>query len=65
MALTKVDPTVVDDQVFSGRRLNINASITSINLGNGLLHKKILVFIFFLKKPGEELLIILPRELEI
>ena len=27
MALTKVDPTVVDDQVFSGRRLNINGDM--------------------------------------
>ena len=65
MANTKIPSELVDDQVFSGRRLNINASINSINLGNGLLHKKILVFIFFLKKPEEELLIILPRELEI
>ena len=48
------------------RRLNINASITSINLGNGLLHKKRLVLrIFFLKNPEEELLIILLRELGI
>ena len=27
MALTKVDPTVVDDQVFGGRRLNINGDM--------------------------------------
>ena len=27
MALTKVDPTVVDDQVFGGRRLNVNGDM--------------------------------------
>ena len=27
MALTKVDPTVVDDQIFSRRRLNVNGDM--------------------------------------
>ena len=47
------------------RRLNINASITSINLGSGLLQKKEWFYVFFLKNPEEELLIILLRELGI